>query len=363
MRILYIADSTSIHTVRWLKYFRDRGHEIFLVTIGRVFQAIPGITHVHHFGQFYYFSPSFPLVLARTIRAIKGIRPHIVHAHSVHQYGWLGAMTGFHPFVMTAWGTDIFHLPYASKIGIGRFMTRYAMLKADVMTAISYYLKREMVKLGANAGKIHVVNWGVDLSKFNTTVEVTQEKQRLSIGNQPSIYTNRLHLPLYNNDIIVRAFAQVASRFPEAVLIMQNAGGEPDRNLVQLASRLEIERSIRFIPRLLHADLPRLYALADVYVSVPSWDAGPISMLEAMACGAVPVVSNIPAPMEWIKDNENGRVVPLRDPCATAEAICDLLQNPTKREAFSLINRRLIAEKAQHHACMDLMDRLYNSLV
>ena len=51
------------------------------------------------------------------------------------------------------------------------------------------------------------------------------------------------------------------------------------------------------------------YSKAKIWVSIPESDATSISLLEAMACGCIPVVSDLPANREWIQSGVNGIVV------------------------------------------------------
>jgi len=364
MKILYIADSTSIHTQRWLKYFRNQGNDIYLITIGRKRQRIPNIKHVINFERFYYDSISFISILKRTRRLIREIKPQILHGHFVHQYGWLAALSNFHPFVLTAWGTDILDLPQSSRLKMGKIVTQYALKKADLMTATSEYLKAKMVALGADREKIHVVFWGVNSEKFRPDVGTGTIRENLRIGcNTHVVLSNRNHIALYNNDIVIEAMSKVLRRFPHTVLILQNAGGTLEEDLKRLAQERRISKSVVFLPQYKHDDLPPLYALSDVYVSVPSWDAGPVSLKEAMACNATPIISAVPGPMEWVEDEVNGKVVPIRDVDSLVEAICDLLANKAKRQRFNRLNRRLIEEKADQRVLMKRAEELYRGLI
>ena len=364
MRILYIADSTSIHTQRWLSYFRGRGNEIFLITIGRKRQRIPNINHVINFERFYYNSISFISILAKTKQLIREIKPQILHAHFVHQYGWLAALCNFQPFVLTGWGTDILNLPNSSRFKIGKWLTQYALRKADLLTATSEYLKDEMIKLGGAPEKAHVIFWGVNTQKFRPDVDTKQIREELKIGNNRQvILSNRNHIALYNNDIVIEAMCHVLKKSPDTMLILQNAGGNLEKDLKRLVHKKGIAKSVIFLPQFKHDDLPPLYALSDIYVSVPSWDAGPVSLKEAMACNSTPIISAVPGPMEWIKNEDNGRVIPIRDIKGLAEAICDLLQNKGKREKFNRLNRRLIEEKADHVVLMKKAERLYIRII
>jgi glycosyltransferase involved in cell wall biosynthesis len=235
MKILFIADSTSIHTQRWLKYFINQGNDIYLITIGKKEEKIPNVNHVINFDQFYYNSISFISVLAKTKKLIRKIKPQILHGHFVHQYGWLGALSGFHPFVLTAWGTDILNLPYESRSRIGKLLTTYSLKKADLLTGTSEYLKGEMVKLGANKNKVHVIHWGVDPDAFSPDIVHSELKKSLGIGDHLVVLSNRNHIALYNNDIVIEAMSIVKKKFPNTVLILQNAGGPLEQNLKKLA--------------------------------------------------------------------------------------------------------------------------------
>jgi glycosyltransferase involved in cell wall biosynthesis len=276
----------------------------------------------------------------------------------------LAALCNFHPFVLTAWGTDILNLPHASRFKIGKLLTQYTLKKADLLTATSEYLKYEMIKLGADREKIHVIFWGVNTQKFRPDVDTTQIRNKLGIeDNRPVVLSNRNHIALYNNDIVIEAMYHVLKKFPKAVLILQNAGGGLEEDLKSLARKKGIEKSVIFLPQFKHDDMPPLYAMSDVYVSVPSWDAGPVSLKEAMASHSVPIISAVPGPMEWVEDESNGRVVSIRDKDKLSDAICDLLQHKDKREKFNKINRKMIEDKADQNNYMKMAEEIYKRLI
>lgn len=365
-RILYIADSTSIHSRRWIEYFAGRGHEISLITIGKKRFIMPGIHHVANFDQFYYRSPAFPVNLLKTRRLIRSIAPDLLHAHFAHQYGWLGALSGFHPFVLSVWGTDILRLPGQSRGQMGKWLTRYALKTAEAVTTTSEHALRESIRLGADPVNGEVIFWGVDTDQFRPDIDTFKLRAELNIPETaPVILSNRNIAPLYNNDIVIEAMARVLGKFPEAVLILQNAGGMTrfEAELRDLAQRQGISRSIRFLPQYSHDELPPLYALADVYVSVPAWDAGPVSLKEAMASHCTPVISDLPGPGEWVKAGENGLVVPVRNAARLADAIRDLLSNREKRRRFDERNRALIVSQGSHQKQMEKAEAVYHRLL
>ena len=131
----------------------------------------------------------------------------------------------------------------------------------------------------------------------------------------------------------------------------------------RLIVKTGIGQSVRLLPPYPHYALPPLYALADIYVSVPTWDAGPVSLKEAMAAHCTPIISDVAGPREWIWHGENGLVVPVRDVEKLASAISDLIADPEKRRRFDQINRRLIVDYADHDVQMNKAVAIYFNLV
>ena len=82
-----------------------------------------------------------------------------------------------------------------------------------------------------------------------------------------------------------------------------------------------------------------------------------------MACGAAPVVGDLPSIREWIRHDWNGYVVPLRDEVVTAEAIIRLLSDKTKRELFNRRNLNIVGERADHNTNMRKVEEMYFNLV
>ena len=80
MKLLYIADSTSVHTQRWIGYFQKAGYDIYVITIGKKTAQLAGVKHLANFNKFYYGSISFLSVFAKTRKIIKKLNPDILHA-------------------------------------------------------------------------------------------------------------------------------------------------------------------------------------------------------------------------------------------------------------------------------------------
>jgi glycosyltransferase involved in cell wall biosynthesis len=99
------------------------------------------------------------------------------------------------------------------------------------------------------------------------------------------------------------------------------------------------------------------YSRAKLYVSIPESDGAPISLLEAMRCGAVPVVADLPANREWISDGSNGLLVNDFNRPFLEEAL------QLNREQVAKINKNLIDEKADAAVCRKNFISLYETLL
>jgi glycosyltransferase involved in cell wall biosynthesis len=81
----------------------------------------------------------------------------------------------------------------------------------------------------------------------------------------------------------------------------------------------------------------------DVYVLSSAWEAFPIGVLEAQACGVPQVVTAVGGTRESVVP-ETGIIVPPRDPAAMATAVIQLLRDPERRAAMSEASQTRHAE-------------------
>jgi len=101
---------------------------------------------------------------------------------------------------------------------------------------------------------------------------------------------------------------------------------------------------VRFVGYLSQEAFRDALAQAQVFVSVPSSDASSVALLQAMAVGCFPVVSDLPSQQELVEDGVGGLRVPVRDPEALADAIVRALEDHQLRRDAVERNRRFVEE-------------------
>jgi len=138
------------------------------------------------------------------------------------------------------------------------------------------------------------------------------------------------------------------------------AGRKPAEAWVQ---RLSIGSAVSLLGRLTAADMAGLLSRSQVMVSPSEHDGTPNSLLEAMACGALPVVGDLESLREWIDDGENGLLIDPSDPAALADAILAGLADPAWRMQAAERNRRLVEQRATRAGVRERADRFYRELV
>jgi glycosyltransferase involved in cell wall biosynthesis len=133
-----------------------------------------------------------------------------------------------------------------------------------------------------------------------------------------------------------------------------------------------IEREIRRIPGndrvhllpvMSYPQMPDVYRLADITLSLTSHDGTPNSLLEALATGCFPIVGPVASVLEWIRDGENGRVVSVTDAEAIARTVLEAVDAPQLRERARSLNRSLVLARADFDRCMIVAERFYESVL
>jgi len=366
MKIFYIVPLESIHAERWMRYFADAGHDIHLITSDKPSQIIKNVK----VNPLKRFGPHFPIIshLVNSIakefqfrKLIRTLKPDIIHAHYIMRATLLGAVSGFHPFVVTVWGSDILIAPKESKIS--RYIAKYVLRKADLITCDAEHIKKPLVELGANPQKIKIIYFGTDTRKFSPGKRDNKLREKLGILDSPAIISLRNLQPLYDIKSLIIAIPQVLKKIPTAKFIIAGKGSE-ETKLKALAKSLKILESIRFVGWIPNNELPQYIASADIYVSTSLSDAGlAASTAEAMASELPVIITDFGDNRKWVKDGINGFIIPLRDPEVLAQKIIYLLQNESERKKLGKANRQIIEEKNNWEKEMGKMEKLYQELI
>ena len=286
-----------------------------------------------------------------------------MHVHWAY-FSYLAARASARPLVVTAWGSDVYRTAEQNPETVRQLY--HGLQAARLITCDSVDQRSQLCRFpGVDEGKVHVVQWGVDMNVFRPGPPNPEVLSALGVAGRPVVLSARKLFPIYNQETIIAAFRLVRSRVPDAVLLVKDYRSDPD--YLDVVRRLVDENGLHDSVRILRdGPVPagsRPLRLASVSVSVPFSDGTSMSVLEAMACGSVPIVSDLPSLREWIRDGRNGYLVAPTDKEALAERIVQLLEDKNLRETFASENVELIRERADQAENMARMDKLYRDAV
>ncbi|MFC1475987.1 glycosyltransferase [Candidatus Zixiibacteriota bacterium] len=297
----------------------------------------PGVEAVRLPERFIHKAGSILLAVPRIKAEIRKFQPQIINALFIPNYGWAGALSGFAPLVISAWGSDVLISP--RKSWLHRRRVSWAMSKADLLFSDARVITERMIELGADRQRIITVPLGIDPALL------ARQLDKSSADDRCTIITNRKFEPLYHNDTFVEAAVQLAQANTSMKFVLIGEG-RTRAELEERVQRAGLRETIMFRPFLAAKDLYDELAAGDIYVSCSASDGTSVSLLESLALGLYPLVTDIPANREWIKDGVNGRLFPVGDAAALARVILEVSKDRHQWPEVIDRNRALIKERA-----------------
>ena len=312
MRIALFSSAANVHTPRWVDFFTGRGHEVHLVSIERGLRLSANqhaLTGGDGVSQWKVLRS-----VGRARRLVREINPDVVLGQYLPSHGFLAALVDRHPLAVAAWSPDI---PYAvDRHPYDRWRVGLILKRADLTLVCGRHLLDHARRLGADPRRVAATYVGVDQSVFHPGDDGERDPRL--------VFTNREHRDILRVETLIRALPAVVERVPDARVVIANDG--PRRgSLERLATRTGVRDRCAFVGRLASRQTADYLRNAAVYVSCSEVDGMSISLLEALACGAYPVVTDIPANREIIEAGARADLFPVGDAVGNASALAERL--------------------------------------
>ncbi|ODV05754.1 MAG: hypothetical protein ABT20_13430 [Rubrivivax sp. SCN 70-15] len=354
--LCFVGWADHVHVERWAGYFARQGYEVSVISFSGLGTYPPGVRQVR-----VGLSGRGPRWQQARLRYLLWrLRPDIVHVHWAHfavpvRAVWPG------PLVVTAWGSDVyrrdqFDTEQWSRLG-------HSLRETELVTCDSDDLAAAMRnEFGLAEDRVRVIQWGVDTDLFNPMG--TDLRTELGLVGREIVLSARNFTPLYNQETVVRAFARLRERRPNAFLLMKSYGGDAEY-IAKIRAEIDalgLNADVRILETMPYEQMPALYRSADVTLSIPLSDATPMSLFEAMASGSPCVVCDLPSLREWITDRRTGFLVDARSVEAVAQALEDALMPGQARDDMRRAARELVVARASQHAHMAVAGQCYACL-
>ncbi len=343
-RILLLSDIDSEHTEKWALGLAAGGVQVGLFSFRSAskqwYKGAANITLLHSVGMSGYKSSFFSKLsylraLPALKHAIKEFRPDVVHAHYATSYGLLGRMSGFHPFFISAWGTDVMKFPDTNFLF--KRVLRKNLAAADLVLATSNAVIDFIHKVIPGL-PVKVVPFGVDTQKFSP-----QGLSKLQGENALVISCIKSLEKIYCIDVLIEAFALLKKRHPDKNLRLMIVGqGSEKENLEALVRQRGLVNDVLFTGRISFSEVADYHNRAAIAVNISEYESFGVSVIEAMACGKPVVVTSVGGLKEIVKEGEEGLMVPVRDVEKTAAAIEKLVFDEKLREEMGKKGREKV---------------------
>jgi glycosyltransferase involved in cell wall biosynthesis len=172
-------------------------------------------------------------------------------------------------------------------------------------------------QLGVSAERVHVVNNGISSSLLGLSMERLSEDSKIRIAHIGS------YIPRKGIEYSVPALNRILQKYPDIEVSFLGAMVPQERVLADFDP--SFHDRIHVISKYQNSDLPSLLAGHSIHLFPSLSEGWGLAVVEAMACGLAPIISNIPGPTEMVKHDFDALVVPPRDTEAIEEAITKLI--------------------------------------
>jgi glycosyltransferase involved in cell wall biosynthesis len=280
-------------------------------------------------------------LLADLKRVIREVQPDLIQAGPIQRCALLAALAGFKPLLSMSWGYDLIH--DATRGLFWRWATRFTLRRSTLMIGDSNATRQLAISYGMQDERIVTFPWGVDLQHFSPPAEYPSDGPR---GERPfTLLSTRGWEPIYGVEVIARAFTLAAQERPELRLIMLGNGSQAGL-IHRMLSADGLRERVYFPGLVSQTELPRYYRSADLYLSASHSDGSSISLLEAMACGAPALVSDIPGNKEWVTPGQQGWLFPDGDSQALASKILQAMDDRQRLAKMGRAARETVEKRA-----------------
>ncbi|MEI9475468.1 MAG: glycosyltransferase [Deltaproteobacteria bacterium] len=295
-----------------------------------------------------------------TVYVLQKNRCSLVHTHWAIPTGLIGIWASAFlriPHIVTIHGSD-FRLAMESASLLKKIFY-HVCKRANYIHCVSEVMRRGIEALGIEGAKISTFPMGVDETFFEAG---RNRKSIMQKGRDFKILSNRNLLPIYNVSLLIRSIPMVLEKESKIRFLIAGDGTERE-SLQKEVEYLNVGSFVQFLGRIPHSEMPNLLADTDIYVSTSLYDGTSVSLLEAMACGAFPIVTDILSNREWISDGENGFLVPTDDTFVLAAKIIKVLRLTKLSKESCERNRKIVEEKAHWNQILRNFTRIYDSFL
>ncbi|SFV51000.1 Glycosyltransferase [hydrothermal vent metagenome] len=339
-KIFFIANASSIHTVKWVDYFVHKGYTVYLATFSKENHTACKNTYflgekgMDRAGKNYHYL----LSVSKLAKILKKVKPDSINAHYSYSMGFVALLAkqraGIEArFSVVCHGSDVLYPPVPFIVDK---INRYVLKHADKIFAVSDEVREKIESLEIESEKIFVGQYGIEIEKEETLKDI-------------DIISNRAYSSHSRTEFLLDALSELNEQRLKIVFILPQIEDDHYALLVKKYPSFE------FYKKMEHARMLELIARSKIYISATRSDGTALSLLEAMYLGAVPLLSNIPSNRSWIADGLNGYLFDTKE-LFISKMTYLLKMNERRYNEMQRLNCRLIEYRADYQTQMQKIE-------
>jgi len=356
-RILILADINSTHTQKWVKGLADDNFKIGIFSVN---SADSNWYENHHNiiclnkkrsrSKLNLLSKlAYLLVWPKLIYKIFTFKPDVIHSHYASSYGFLGALTFFKPFIVSAWGSDVMEFPKKNKLN--ELIIKFVLFRANKICVTSTILKKEIALYSKK--QVYTIPFGINLNLFYAN-NSNESNNNFTFGCVKNLE------PIYNIDKTILAFNLLQKKYSNINLKLKIIGdGSQKEELKDLINYYNLNDKIELTGAVDHDKMPNYLNTLDVLVNASQMESFGVSVAEAMACKIPVIVSNFDGFKDLIPNENVGLITKTTSPFDISLAMEKYLTNNELRTTLSRNAFHRISEKFSWNQNLNEMEKLY----
>ena len=347
----------------------QRGHEVHFVSYARPFRLDPFRERVFFHEVEMEDYPLFehpPYSLALAVALHDTARKHeldLVHVHYAIPHAtsaWIAhEMLGEErdlKIVTTLHGTDI------TLVGLHpsfHAITRFSILRSHGLTAVSKFLKRETVRdFTVPEERVEVIPNFIDIGVYRPGLVPSHRATLAPDGEKIVMHISNFRAVKRAEDV-VSVFAKLTAKQPSRLVLV---GDGPERPRVLMrAEELGVRDRVMFLGK--HTSVHEVLSCADLFLLPSASESFGLVALEAMACGAPVVASNVGGLPEVIEHGTSGYMFDVGDIDAMAEAGLRIMGDDEHWRSLSEAGRALAEERFSSERVVPQYERYYEQVL
>lgn len=362
MKILLLAAANDIHSVRWANQLSKNGNTVHLCYVSNHKPAKDRFNNKVILHELKMPAPyGYYINILQLKKIIKYIKPDIINAHYSSGYGTLGRLTGFSPYVLSVYGSDVYDFPYKRKINMK--IIKKNLNAADAIASTSYAMACQIAKLiDCSVSDIYITPFGVNTNKF-LKQNICKKNNEIIIG------TIKKLSPKYGIKYGILAIHYLINNILMYEKDKYNikyyiyGEGEEKSNLEKLVKQCKLENVVEFKGRIPNVEVPKALNKFDIFIatSICSESFG-VAVVEAMACEVPVIVTDVDGFKEVVDNGKAGIIVPRKDYKKMAKEIYKLIKNSELRKKIGKIQRKRVLENYDWMENVKKMELIYHDL-